>query len=87
MGGMGGMGGMSGGMGSGPNFMGTGQMTSANSDGRFATGGNPSGVSVAPGQLGLDGMPSAPTGLPALPTLPSSSNPTASQDRALSATP
>ncbi len=87
VGGMGGMGGMSGGLGSGPNYMGMGQMTSANSDSRSSTGGNPSGISVAPGQLGLDGIPSAPTGLPALPTFPSSTNPTASQDRPNSATP
>lgn len=84
MGGVGAMGGMgmSGGMGSGPNFMGTGGMTSANPDSRFAIGGNPSGVSVAPGQLGLDGMPSAPTGLPALPSLPSSTNHIDASDRA-----
>src|SRR5258708_5888819 len=86
MGGIGGMG-MSGGMGSGPNFMGMGQMMSTNSDSRSSAGGNPSGVSVAPGQLGLDGIPSAPTGLPALPSLPSSTNHIDASDRALSPTP
>jgi len=82
---MGGMG-MSGGMGSG--YMGSmGQMTSANPNYQSSIGGNPSGISVAPGQLGLDGVPSAPTGLPALPTFPSSPNPTASQARAHPSTP
>jgi hypothetical protein len=83
MGGMGGMG-MAGGMGSGPNFMGMGPMMSTNSDSRSSVGANPSGVSVAPAQLGLDGIPSAPTGLPALPSLPSSTD---APDRAQSPTP
>ena len=77
---MGGMGGMSGGMGSGAMYTSMGQMTPNSPDRyRSASGGDPTGTSIDAGQLGLEGMPSAPTGLPPLPTLRDWTNPTNSQ--------
>lgn len=85
VGGMAGMGPMSGAMSSGVTYMGMGQMTP--DDPRVPSGGNPSGISVAPGQLGLEGLPSAPTGLPPLPTPLNSSNLINGEDRAQSPRP